>query len=191
MGRCSTTRGGRSISFCSSSYRLVFGWGGTLADFSKLVGGTDGRAQIEAATAGWAAAALAGLAGFFQVTGSRATDRRLAAASQRTASIVAGRLTAAGGLATLAAAGGLVALAARAGIIDPPRAVSGTVVVTVIYLSLGVLVGTLVRSEMNGASSHPRVGLRRLLRTRDGLRDLGDHPTVPPALPNLGTHRAG
>lgn len=130
---------------------LVFVWGGTLADFSKFVGGTGDRAQIEAATAGWAAAALAGLAGFFQVIGSRATDRRLAAASQRTASIVAGRLIAAGGLALLAAAGGLVALAARAGINDPLRAVAGTVLVSVIYLCVGVLVGTLVRSEMNGA----------------------------------------
>ena len=64
---------------------LVFVWGGTLADFSKLLGGNADRGQIEAATAGWAAAALAGLAGFFQVTGSRAADRRLAAAGRRTA----------------------------------------------------------------------------------------------------------
>ena len=53
---------------------LVFIWGGTLADFSKLVGGTAGSLQIEAATAGWAAAALAGLGGFFQVSGARAAS---------------------------------------------------------------------------------------------------------------------
>ncbi len=130
---------------------LVFVWGGTLADFSKLLGGSGNQGQIEAATAGWAAAALAGLAGFFQVTGSRSTDRRLAAAGQRTAPVVAGRLGAAFGLALLAAAGGLVALAARAGITDPPRAVTATVLIAVIYLALGVLVGTVVRTEMNGA----------------------------------------
>lgn len=130
---------------------LVFVWGGTLADFSKLLGGTAGRGQVEAATAGWAAAALAGLAGFFQVTGSRAADRRLAAAGQRTVPVVAGRLGASLGLAVLASAGGLVALAARAGITDPARAVAATLLVAVIYLALGVLVGTLVRSEMNGA----------------------------------------
>ena len=62
---------------------IVFVWGPSLADFSKLFGGSGDRAQIEAATAGWAAAALAGLAGFFQVTGARATDRRLAAEWQR------------------------------------------------------------------------------------------------------------
>lgn len=131
---------------------IVFVWGGALADFSKVIlGGTGDRAQIEAATAGWAAAALAGLAGFFQVIGSRPADQRLAAAGGRSAPVVAGRLGASLGLAVLAAGGGLVALAARAGITNPLRAVSATVVVAVIYLAMGVLVGTIIRSEMNGA----------------------------------------
>jgi hypothetical protein len=129
---------------------LVFVWGGALANFAKLLGGTAGG-QIEAATAGWAAAALAGLAGFFQVTGARSADRRLAAAGLRTAPVVAGRLAASLGLALLASAGGLGALAARAGINDPPRAVAATALMAVIYLALGVLVGSFVRSEMNGA----------------------------------------
>lgn len=130
---------------------LVFVWGGTLADFSKLVGGTADQVQVEAATAGWAAAALAGLGGFFQVSGSRAADRRLAAAGHRTAPVVAGRLGASLGLAAVATAGGLLALAARAGINDPARAVAATLLVAIIYLALGVLVGTVVRSDMNGA----------------------------------------
>lgn len=130
---------------------LVFVWGGTLAEFSELLGGTGDQGQIEAATAGWAAAALAGLAGFFQVSGSRAADRRLAAAGHRTAPVVAGRVSASFALALLASTGGLVALAARTGITDPPRAIAATVLFAVIYLALGVLVGTLVRSEMNGA----------------------------------------
>lgn len=130
---------------------LVFVWGGTLADFSKLVGGTADQVQVEAATAGWAAAVLAGLGGFFQVSGSRAADRRLAAAGHRTAPVVAGRLGASLGLAAVASAGGLIALAARAGINDPARAVAATLLVAIIYLALGVLVGTVVRSDMNGA----------------------------------------
>ena len=130
---------------------IVFVWGASLADFSKLFGGSGDRAQIEAATAGWAAAALAGLAGFFQVTGARATDRRLAAASGRSFPVVAGRLGASFCLALLAATGGLVALAARTGISDPFRAVSATVLIAIIYVALGVLVGTLVKTEMNGA----------------------------------------
>ena len=130
---------------------LVFVWGPTLADFSKLSGGAGNPRRLEAATSGWAAAALAGLAGFFQVTGARSADRRLAAAAHRTAPVVAGRLGASLALALMAAAGGLVALAARVGISDPVRAVSATLVVAVIYLSFGVLVGTVVKSEMNGS----------------------------------------
>ena len=130
---------------------LVFVWGPTMADFSKLSGGSGNPRRIEAATAGWAAAALAGLAGFFQITGAREADRRLAAAAHRTAPVVAGRLSASLGLALLAAAGGLVALAARVGIKDPLRAIAATVVVAVIYLAFGVLVGTFVKSEMNGS----------------------------------------
>ena len=131
---------------------IVFVWGGALADFSKVVlGGAGDRAQIEAATAGWAAAALAGLAGFFQVIGSHSADRRLAAAGGHSAPVVAGRMVAGFGLGVLAVVGGLAALAARTGITDPLRAVAATVVVAVIYLAVGVLVGTVVRSEMNGA----------------------------------------
>lgn len=130
---------------------LVFVWGGTLADFSELIGGTASSVQVEAATAGWAAAALAGLGGFFQVSGSRAADRRLAAAAGRVGPVVAGRLGASIALAGLASAGGLLALAARTGINDPLRAIAGTLLIAVIYVALGALVGSVVRSDMNGA----------------------------------------
>ena len=130
---------------------LVFVWGGTLADFSALLGGTAEPVRLEAATAGWAAAALAGLGGLFQVTGARNADRRLAAADDRAAPVVSGRIAACLLLAGLASIGGLAALTARTGISDPLRAVVGTVVVAVIYVAIGVLVGTIVRSDMNGA----------------------------------------
>ena len=130
---------------------LVFVWGPTMAVISKQNGGAGDPRRIAAATAGWAAAALAGLAGFFQIRSARAADRRLAAAAHRTAPVVAGRLGASLGLALLAAAGGLVALAARVGISDPVRAISATVGIAVIYLAFGVLVGTFVKSEMNGS----------------------------------------
>ena len=67
---------------------IVVVWGAPLADFSKVIlGGSGDRSQIEAATAGWAAAMLAGITGFFQVTGSLATDRRLAAAGRRSSDL--------------------------------------------------------------------------------------------------------
>ena len=130
---------------------LVFVWGGTLADFSALLGGEAEPVQIEAATAGWAAGALAGLGGLFQIIGARGPDRRLAAAGGRAALVVRGRVAACLGLAGLAAMGGLLALSVRTGINDPVRAVFGTALVAVIYVAIGVLVGTFVRSDMNGA----------------------------------------
>ena len=130
---------------------LVFVWGGTLADFSALLGGKAKPVQLEAATAGWAAAALAGLGGLFQITGARAADRRLAAASRHAGPVVTGRIGACLALAALASVGGLTALAARTGINDPLRAILGTVVVATIYVAIGILVGTFVRSDMNGA----------------------------------------
>ena len=54
-------------------------------------------------------------------------------------------------LATAAAAGALVALAARTGLADAPRAVGATVLFAVIFLAIGMTVGALVRSEMNGS----------------------------------------
>ena len=130
---------------------MVFVWGGTLSDFSEIVGGTGDPARLQVATAGWAAAALAGLGGLFQVTGNRGTDRRLAAAGDEPASVVVGRVGACLALAGLAAAGGLVALAARTGIGDPARAILGTLFVAEIYVAIGILVGSAVRSDMNGA----------------------------------------
>ena len=131
---------------------IVIAWSGQLASFSKLMSAGAKPAHLDVATAGWAAAAVAGLAGFFQVVGSRTTDRRLAAASARGAiSVVAGRLFAAVVLACAASAVALVALAIRGGIADPARAIPAVVVVAVVYVAIGVLVGTFTRSEMNGA----------------------------------------
>jgi len=92
----------------------------------------------------------------------------------------------------LATAGGLVALAARSGITNLPRAAVATVLVAVIYLALGVLVGTLVRSDMNGALVvtlawvfdvffGPGLGSSSLVATR----------LFPIAFPDPGAHPPG
>ncbi|MBF6558278.1 MAG: ABC transporter permease [Acidimicrobiales bacterium] len=130
---------------------IVVALAGELTTFSKLLNVAAKPVHLEVATAGWAAAAVAGLAGFFQVLGSRDADRRLAAVSGRATPVVVGRLGAAGALAVAAAAAATVALAARAGITDPFRVLSVVLLVAVTFMAIGVLVGTLVRSEMNGA----------------------------------------
>ncbi len=131
---------------------MVVALQGQLASFSKLLSTVTKPTHLEVATAGWAAAVVAGLAGFFQVVGSRDTDRRLATVSGRgSGPVVAGRLLASAALAAAAAAAALAALAARGGIADPARAVPTILVVAVIYVAIGVLAATAVHSEMNGA----------------------------------------
>jgi hypothetical protein len=124
---------------------------GALADFGRILGGEASVGQLEAATAGWAAAFLAGVAGFFHVAGSRDADRRLAAAGSATARVVTARLTSSLLLAAVAATGALVALGVRTDVTDVSRAVGATVMFAVIYLGIGATVGALVRSEVNGS----------------------------------------
>jgi hypothetical protein len=124
---------------------------GAIADFAQLLGGSASSGPLEAATAGWAAAFLAGVAGFFHVATSRGADRRLAVASTRTAPVVAARLTSSLALATVAGTGALLALAVRADVADLGRAVAATAMFAAIYLGIGALLGALVRSEVNGS----------------------------------------
>ncbi|MBI5156951.1 MAG: ABC transporter permease, partial [Acidimicrobiia bacterium] len=124
---------------------------GAIADFARILGGDAGIGQVEAATAGWAAAFLAGVAGFFHATSSREADRRLAAAGSASARVVAARLASSLALAAVASAGALAALFARIEVTDAGRAVGATMMFAVIYLAIGITVGTLVRSEVNGS----------------------------------------
>ncbi|NDL59675.1 ABC transporter permease [Phytoactinopolyspora mesophila] len=124
---------------------------GALADFSAALGGSADGGGIEAASAGWAAAILAGIAGFFHVSGSREPDRRLAASGAGTLRVVLARSASALILAAIAAMGALVALAARTGLGDAPRAIGATVLFAFIFLAVGMATGAMVRSEMNGS----------------------------------------
>jgi len=124
---------------------------GALADFGRILGAETTIGQLEVATAGWAAAFLAGVAGYFHVASSRDADRRLAAAGSATARVVTARLTSALLLAGVAATGALLALIVRTDIADPARAIGATATFAVIYLGIGATVGALVRSEVNGS----------------------------------------
>lgn len=124
---------------------------GALAEFADLLGGAADAGALEANTAGWAAAFLTGVAAFFQVSGARATDRRLAVAGLGAGRVVVARLGSGLGLALIAAAGALLALAVRTGIQDPLRSLGATLMFAVVYLAIGTVVGVLVRDEVNGS----------------------------------------
>lgn len=124
---------------------------GAIADFARILGGEASFGQLEVATAGWAAAFLAGVAGFFHVTSSREPDRRLAAAGSNTFRVVAARVMSSTVLAAVASTGALIALAARTELTDVGRAVGATVMFAIIYLAIGITIGAWVRSEVNGS----------------------------------------
>ena len=125
--------------------------GGALSDFADILGGVSDLGEVEAATAGWAAAVLAGVAGFFHVSTSRNADRRLAAAGAGAGRVVLSRLLSTFALASLASVGEIVALGVRTDLASTPRVVGATVLFALIYAGVGVTVGALVRSEMNGS----------------------------------------
>ena len=121
-----------------------------LADAAKVLGGAGGGPAIETVTAGWAAAFLAGVAMYFQVSGSRGADRRLAVAGMRRSRLALARLFAGALLAALATGAALVALAAKGGLDEPWRVASGTLLFALVYVGLGTAVGALVPSALNG-----------------------------------------
>ena len=124
---------------------------GALADFARILGGTSVPGQLEVVTAGWAAAFLAGVAGFFHVNGAQQPDRRLAAVQSSPSSVVLARLLSSLMLAAVATGGALFALAIRTDIANPLRVVGATAMFALIYVALGTIVGALVRSEVNGS----------------------------------------
>ncbi|HEX8627272.1 MAG TPA: ABC transporter permease, partial [Catenuloplanes sp.] len=122
---------------------------GSLADSAELLGGPGGPA-VQTATAGWAAAFLAGIAMYFQSAATRDTDRRLVIAGIPAARLALARLLTGGCLALMAATTAVIALAVRTGIDAPARVVAGTLMFAVIYVAIGAAVGSVVANPVNG-----------------------------------------
>lgn len=128
---------------------FVIAVAGPLSKAAQILGGS-AATMIPTASAGWAAAFLAGIAMYFQVAGSRAGDTRLALAGLRPSTLVAARLLTGLTLATVASAAALVALALRTGLGDAERTIPGTLMFAVIYLAIGAIVGAVSATPVNG-----------------------------------------
>ena len=124
---------------------------GVLADFARALGG--GLAGDAAASlgAGWAAAFIAGSLGFFQAASSRGADRRLALAGAGPGRVAASRILASLALAVVAAAAGFIALQLRADIVHPWHAAAAVLAFALIYLSVGVVIGSVVDGALEGS----------------------------------------
>jgi hypothetical protein len=130
---------------------FVFLSAGAIADFADVVGFVGDPELLAGPTAGWAAAFLAGVAGFFHVLGSRGADRRLSESGMGATRITSARLASGLILAVVAAGSALVALWLRTGISDPLRVILGTLMFSAIYLGIGVAVGAVAKSDINGS----------------------------------------
>jgi hypothetical protein len=122
---------------------------GSMANAAKLLGGVGGPA-VETASAGWAAAFLAGIAMYFQTAATRDVDRRLVIAGLSARRLVLARLSTGLTLAVLASTAALLALAGRTGIDHPVRVVVGTLMFAIIYVAVGALVGSFASNPVNG-----------------------------------------
>ena len=122
-----------------------------LADFSAALGGDLAADAAVALGAGWAAAFVSGSLGFFQATSSYGADRRLALAGLGPARVAASRIAASILLATVAAAAAFTALAVRTELVHPWHAAVAIWAFALLYLSIGVLVGSVVRAPLEGS----------------------------------------
>jgi hypothetical protein len=124
---------------------------GALEDFAAALGGSLAGDAAVALGAGWAAAFVSGALGYFQAASSRGADRRLARAGLGPARVAASRIAASVTLAAVAAAAGFAALMLRAGVAHPLHAAGAVLAFALLYLSLGVLIGSVAAAPLEGS----------------------------------------
>lgn len=122
-----------------------------LSDFALALGGSLARDAAIGLSAGWAAAFLAGALGFFQASSSRTADRRLALAGKGVVRVAVSRLTASVLLALLASAVAFATLAVRVNLAHPVHAAVGITAFAVIYLGIGIAIGSLMTAPLEGS----------------------------------------
>jgi hypothetical protein len=124
---------------------------GVLADFAEALGGSLAADAASTLSAGWAAAFIAGTLGFFQAASSRGADRRLALAGTGPARVALSRVSASLALAVVAAAAGFAALVLRTDVAHPWHAAAAVLAFALIYVAVGILIGSLIASPLEGS----------------------------------------
>jgi hypothetical protein len=130
---------------------FVISAAGVLSDFADALGGSLTGDAAVALSAGWAAAFISGTLGFFQAASSRGADRRLALAGLGPARVAASRIAASVLLAVVAAAAAFVAVEARVDVAHPAHAAVAVLAFALLYLAIGVLIGSIVRAPLEGS----------------------------------------
>ena len=124
---------------------------GALSDFAGALGGSLAGDAAIALSAGWAAAFISGTLGFFQAASSRGADRRLALTGLGAARVAVSRIAASVGLAAIAAAAAFVALVLRVEVAHPLHAAVAVLAFALLYLAVGVLIGSFITAPLEGS----------------------------------------
>jgi hypothetical protein len=124
---------------------------GALSDFASALGGSLAGDAAIALSAGWAAAFISGTLGFFQAASAHGADRRLALAGLGPTRVAVSRIAASVLLALVAASAAFAALALRIDVAHPLHAAVAVLGFALLYLAIGVLVGSIVRSPLEGS----------------------------------------
>ena len=122
-----------------------------LSDFASALGGSLAGDAAVGLSAGWAAALISGALGFFQAASSRGADRRLALAGLGPARVALSRIAASVGLAFIAATAAFIALLLRVDVAHPLHAAVAVLAFALLYLAIGVLVGSLIAAPLEGS----------------------------------------
>jgi hypothetical protein len=130
---------------------FVIAAAGALSDFADALGGKLAGDAAVSLSAGWAAAFIAGAVGFFQAAASRGADRRLALAGLGAAHVAASRIAASVGLAVVASAAAFAALELCSGVAHPWHAAAAVLAFALIYLGVGVIVGSIIQAPLEGS----------------------------------------
>ena len=125
----------------------------TLTDAARILAGASQRVPVDAVAAGWSAAFVTALAGFFQVFEGRTVDRRLALAGLPARWVTTGRLLTGLLVAAVAVAASLVTLRVSSTGTLSSRAVAATAASAVIYLAVGLAVGVIARTAVGGVTT--------------------------------------
>jgi hypothetical protein len=130
---------------------FVISAAGVLSDFASALGGSLTGDAAVALSAGWAAAFISGALGFFQAASSRGADRRLALAGLGPARVASSRIAASVGLAVVAASAAFVALVVRVDVAHPLHAAVAVLAFALLYLAIGIVVGSLITAPLEGS----------------------------------------
>lgn len=122
-----------------------------LGEFARALGGSLASDAASSLGAGWSAAFIAGALGFFEAASSRGADRRLVLAGLHPLRVAASRIGASLFLALIASAAGFLALLADTGIVHPAHAAAAILGFALIYLAIGVVMGSLITAPLEGS----------------------------------------